>query len=550
MLTAASSPGVHAPLLLVAGPSYAAAGALALFLFLACALLLERDRRRGGAWSRRLTGEASPEALAALRVVVLVIALLQVAIEDLPSTSRIPGSLLLFQGKGAMSVFARVPGYAAFAASHTALLTFEGTLLAVLALGAVGLGARVILPLSFVGYLLHGGLLRQYTHYFHQGMLPLYLLAILAVTPCADAWSLDAWLRRRRGLPARAHATAMYGAARWAVFAVIGVSYFAAAFAKLRNGGLLWFGPTNMRSKLLTAAMEHKLDLPTTAPLAHLPDALVSAMGLGALLIEAAAIAILFSRRSRPLLAPLLLAMHLGILFAQEILFVDLLLLPIVLLQPHHLARAVGALLRGSPESARAHLSAAFVESGFQRPRWTPDVPPPGGGCVHGGEDSGGDGAGTPKKDWGGRAPVMIVAAVAAYLSPILFAIEVYPLTAWPMYSNTYPTREIQYVDFQAVRADGTTERARGDRDIPALRDNRFFDPIHAYLDDPGPVTRRRLDDFLTRAMALRNTHAPPEPPIVGYVIEQKRWDWGQSPGDPGQARTVESYTFPAPPPP
>jgi hypothetical protein len=94
-------------------------------------------------------------------------------------------------------------------------------------------------------------------------MLPLYLLPILAVTPCADAWSLDAWLRRKRGLPARAHATAVYGAARWAVFAVIGISYFAAAFAKIRHGGLLWFGPTNMRSKLLTAAMERKLDLPT-----------------------------------------------------------------------------------------------------------------------------------------------------------------------------------------------------------------------------------------------------------------------------------------------
>lgn len=280
-------------------------GAALAVVWLTCALLFAEDRKRGGAWSRRWIGAATPEALAAIRIVVLGIVLVAVVREDLPSSASIPRSMLETHGKGVMSLVAHVPGYQAFLASHSALLAFQVVLVGLLILGVLGLGTRVVLPLCFGGYLLYGGILRHYVHFFHQGLLPLYVLLVLTFTRCADAWSLDRRRRERRGLPVppRDVPAAVYGFGRWAVFATISLCYFSAALSKLRTGGLSWWEPANMRSKLLSAALEPKVDLPFGMAAAWQPEWVLASLGLFTLLIEGGLILVLVSRRSRRSLA-------------------------------------------------------------------------------------------------------------------------------------------------------------------------------------------------------------------------------------------------------
>ena len=49
---------------------------------------------------------------------------------------------------------------------------------------------------SFLLVLFYQGLLRSFGHFNHDEMLPVYYLAVLAFTPCADAFSVDGLLRK------------------------------------------------------------------------------------------------------------------------------------------------------------------------------------------------------------------------------------------------------------------------------------------------------------------------------------------------------------------
>lgn len=520
----------------------ASVGAVLAVVLAAAALLLAADRRRGGALSRRWIGAAPPEALAAIRIVVLAVVFVMVVREDLPSTASIPRSMLETHGKGVMSLVARLPGYQAFVASHAALWVFKVLLLGLLALGALGYRSRVVLPLCFGGYLLYGGIMRQYVHFFHQGLLPLYVLFVLLFTPCADAWSLDRRLRERRGLavpPSDVPAMA-YGAGRWAIFALIGVCYFSAGVCKLRMGGLLWWEAENMRSKILLAALDSKLGLPFGMPLAWQPDWILSALGLLTLVIELGMIAVAVSRRSWVLAGPALVLMHLGILVSQEILFIDLLIMPVIFLQPHHLARAAAALFRGRGE-ARRHLRAALAESGFGRAEVR-------AASVndHEASENGGEKTSAEKPGPLGRPQALLVYGVAAYVPLMAFLIEWYPITSWQMYAYRFPTTEVEYLDVQERLADGTSHHPRLQDDIGALIDNRYHASIWAYLESGDPHDRERLDDLFQRIMDLHNAHEPPERKITGFVVERRTWDWRAAPRDAHVGRLIGNYVYPA----
>jgi predicted secreted protein len=66
------------------------------------------------------------------------------------------------------------------------------------------------------------------------------LLSLLALqwSRWGDAWSVDAW--RQRAHPAPRGTPQEYGYTTWAPALVLGIVYFAAAFAKMRDTGLAW----------------------------------------------------------------------------------------------------------------------------------------------------------------------------------------------------------------------------------------------------------------------------------------------------------------------
>jgi hypothetical protein len=93
---------------------------------------------------------------------------------------------------GVIDFLYRLPiGFDQFVANGSALRGFPSVTLVVLFLGMIGWLTRLVVPLGGLCYFLLGGVNRQYTHLYHQGLVPLYLMAVLSFTPCGDGWSVD-----------------------------------------------------------------------------------------------------------------------------------------------------------------------------------------------------------------------------------------------------------------------------------------------------------------------------------------------------------------------
>jgi len=502
----------------------------------ALALALDRDKRRGDPWARRLFGAATPDALAAIRVVVVAIVTMMVLREDLPSTASLPASMLDVGEKSFLSLLSSRPAYRAFLASAPALTAFRVGLLVALTMALVGFRTRVTLPVSAIGYLVYGGILRQYTHFFHQGLLPLYLLAALSFTPCADAWSVDRRLREKRGLPVPPLdvPTAVYGQARWAVYALMGLCYFSSGLAKVHVGGPLWWASVNQRTKLLAFAMESRLGLSTSMWIGRLPAWVFAALGLAALVVELGMISVLWSPRSRLLLAPLLSCFHVGVVIAYQIVFPDLIVLPLVLCQPQHLAKALLAAPRSRRE-ALGHLRAVLRDSGFSsstEPSPSAEVP------LETASPAPAKAAATARK------PPYLLVAIAAYLPCIVFMIESYPVTSWPMLSTRVLTPELNYMVLQERRSDGSLHPTEPGDEVGAMTDHRYADTLEEYFERGDAVTKTRMDDFFGAITKLHNARVPADQKIAGIVVEYRHWDWGASLEDPGKSRLLQVYRF------
>ena len=74
----------------------------------------------------------------------------------------------------------------------------RGTVL-LLFLGAIGCFTRMVIPLSALAHFVLLGILIDYSFFWHQNLVPLYLLAVLSFTPCGDGWSVDRLWKLSRG---------------------------------------------------------------------------------------------------------------------------------------------------------------------------------------------------------------------------------------------------------------------------------------------------------------------------------------------------------------
>ena len=101
----------------------------------------------------------------------------------------------------------------------------------------VGAFARTAFACLTIGMLGWATLYTIATSYHTVCALLLSLLA-LQWSRWGDAWSVDAW--RQRAHPAPRGTPQEYGYTTWAPALVLGIVYFAAAFAKMRDTGLAW----------------------------------------------------------------------------------------------------------------------------------------------------------------------------------------------------------------------------------------------------------------------------------------------------------------------
>jgi Vitamin K-dependent gamma-carboxylase len=117
---------------------------------------------------------------------------------------------------------------------------------------AIGFLTPISTKTSFLLVLFYQGLLRSFGHFNHDEMLAVYYLAVLAFTPCGDAFSIDGWLRKTpRERPWFAHAYPIL-----LMQLLMAWTYFSSALIKLRVAGLKYLTADNLPA----LAIFHSLD--------------------------------------------------------------------------------------------------------------------------------------------------------------------------------------------------------------------------------------------------------------------------------------------------
>ncbi|MDB5295795.1 MAG: putative rane protein [Phycisphaerales bacterium] len=127
----------------------------------------------------------------------------------------------------------------------TALLVVEIIWKLSLLLACIGLLTRAATAVAAVGALYLIGVTFSFGKVFHVGSIIVFTMGILAFSRSGDGLSVDALLRRRRGLPPAAPS----GEYRWPVrmvWVLVSVLFFNAGMAKVIRGGLDWVTSENM----------------------------------------------------------------------------------------------------------------------------------------------------------------------------------------------------------------------------------------------------------------------------------------------------------------
>jgi len=194
--------------------------------------------------------------------------------------------------------------------------------------GLVGLFTRIAVPLALVVVFYVLGVPEFYGAIYHYHHL-VWFLALLAVSPCGDALSLDAWIdTRRRPDPAnRPTASVIYGLPIRFIWLLMGVIYLFPGFWKLWSCGTQWFRTDALRNILYAKWLE----LGGWTPFFRIDryHRLCEIGGMATMLFELSFFFLIFDRRTR------LLAAVGGLLFhTMNGLFLQI---PFWMLQPYYL---------------------------------------------------------------------------------------------------------------------------------------------------------------------------------------------------------------------
>lgn len=298
---------------------------------------------------KRYVGEATAESLGAIRILACGFLLASALWEDLVSTTLLPGEMRVPMGM--LDFFYYIPGFESFIESEVALQTFKWLTVLLLFLGMIGWQTRFVVPVGAFCYFLLGGIIRHYEHFGHSAMVPLYLLTVLALTPCGDGLSVDRLWKVAQGkaVTAADQPSPVYGWSRYACWVVIALAYLAAGLSKLSNGGLFWCNATNMRKIVFQDALNPAWwDWSGGLYLLRAPDIVFIMLGISGFLGELGYVSVLFSRVARRIFPIAMMMVHTGIFFLQSIAFFDLILLQLIFFDFTKIRKAVGKRLAAS----------------------------------------------------------------------------------------------------------------------------------------------------------------------------------------------------------
>lgn len=203
------------------------------------------------------------------------------------------------------------------------ILILKAALVVSLLFSTAGFLTRISTKTSFLLVLFNEGLLRSFGHFNHDEMVAVYCMAVLAFTPCGDAFSVDCRLAKQ----SKSRSAFAYAYPILLMQLLVAWTYFSSALIKLRVAGLTKY---LSEDNLPALAIYHSLDnlhdsafriafsLPQVK--AYLPIA-VGLVLIWELLFPLA----VFWRRARWWVLGLGLVFHISTLFVMNIFF------------PHHL---------------------------------------------------------------------------------------------------------------------------------------------------------------------------------------------------------------------
>ena len=133
-----------------------------------------------------------------------------------------------------------------------AMVALKCVLVVSLLASTAGFLTGISTKMSFLLVLFYQGLLRSFGHFNHDEMLAVYYLAVLAFTPCGDAFSID----NRRSKTATLRPELAYAYPILLMQLLMAWTYFSSALIKLRVAGLNYLSADNLPA----LAIFHSLD--------------------------------------------------------------------------------------------------------------------------------------------------------------------------------------------------------------------------------------------------------------------------------------------------
>ena len=203
------------------------------------------------------------------------------------------------------------------------MLTLKWLMVLSLFAATVGCLTGLTTKTSALLFVFYEGLLRSFGHFNHDEMPAVYILIVLALTPCGDAFSLDSW----RGKTRPRRSGIVYGYPILLMRMLLAWSYFSSALIKLRVAGLSYLSPDNLPNLAIFHSLDnlHDTQFRLAFWLPHVRQytpIFVALVLLWELLFPLA----LFFKRARLIILALGIVFHLGTIFFMNIFF------------PYHLA--------------------------------------------------------------------------------------------------------------------------------------------------------------------------------------------------------------------
>jgi uncharacterized membrane protein YphA (DoxX/SURF4 family) len=203
------------------------------------------------------------------------------------------------------------------------MLTLKVLVVVSFAAAAVGYSTSVSTKAAALLFLFFQGLVRSFSHFNHDEMPMVYMLIVLAFTPCGDTLSVDSWLRPMR----RRVGDVVYGFPILLLRSLLAWSYFSSGLIKLRVAGLGYFNPDNLPALAITHSLDNLHD--TQYRFAFwLPNARGATTLLVILVVlwELTFPLAIFSKIARRIILPFGIVFHLSTIFFMNVSF------------PYHLA--------------------------------------------------------------------------------------------------------------------------------------------------------------------------------------------------------------------